>query len=282
MWGEGFAVSGAPGAAELRELLSEARGIVRADAGPHRSRAGEGLYPPVQGRRQLRDGRGYRRGGEGPDPCWRRAFQRTASSARSSPTPGGGQALTWVIDPIDGTKSFRHGVPLYGTLLALLHGEDPVLGIIDLPGLDRTYSAARGLGTRCNDEALKLEDLSAGEALEKEIIGIGDRQQFVSAGRTNVFDELMEAHPTGADLYRLLRPRAGPGGLGGSHGGLRPATLGYHGQQGVDGGGRRPLRELPEGREGPSRPPFRRPYWANRGWWSGSSTASRARPRHRR
>ncbi len=107
----------------------------------------------------------------------------------------GGQGLTWVIDPIDGTRSFRHGVPLYGTLLALLHDEEPVLGIIDLPGLDRTYSAARGLGTRCNDQALKLEDLGAGEALEKEIIGIGDRQQFVNAGRTNAFDALMQAHP---------------------------------------------------------------------------------------
>ena len=111
------------------------------------------------------------------------------------PEAGAGGGLTWVIDPIDGTKSFRHGVPLYGTLLALLDGEDPILGIIDLPGLDRTFSAARGLGARCNGEAVRLEDLPEDRPLEKEIIGIGDRQQFVAAGRADVFDALMGAHP---------------------------------------------------------------------------------------
>ncbi len=111
------------------------------------------------------------------------------------PDTEGGRGLTWVVDPIDGTRSFRHGVPLYGTLLALLDGDEPVLGIIDLPGLDRTYSAARGLGARCNDRVLALEDLREDEALDKEIIGIGDRQQFVSAGRTEVFDALMRTHP---------------------------------------------------------------------------------------
>ena len=111
------------------------------------------------------------------------------------PEAGDGDGLTWVIDPIDGTKSFRHGVPLYGTLLALLDGEDPILGIIDLPGLDRTFSAARGLGARCNGEAVRLEDLPEDRPLEKEIIGIGDRQQFVDAGRADVFDALVAAHP---------------------------------------------------------------------------------------
>ena len=111
------------------------------------------------------------------------------------PEAGDGDGLTWVIDPIDGTKSFRHGVPLYGTLLALLDAEDPILGIIDLPGLNRTFSAARGLGARCNGEAVRLEDLPEDRPLEKEIIGIGDRQQFVDAGRADVFDALVAAHP---------------------------------------------------------------------------------------
>ncbi len=111
------------------------------------------------------------------------------------PEAGGAHALTWVIDPIDGTKSFRHGVPLYGTLLALLDGDDPILGIIDLPGFDRTYSAARGLGARCNGRALALADLPGHGALDQEIIGVGDRQQFVNAGQPLVFDALMRAHP---------------------------------------------------------------------------------------
>jgi histidinol phosphatase-like enzyme (inositol monophosphatase family) len=43
--------------------------------------------------------------------------------------------FVWMLDPIDGTKSFIHGVPLWGTLIALLHGGQPVLGAIHLPAL---------------------------------------------------------------------------------------------------------------------------------------------------
>jgi myo-inositol-1(or 4)-monophosphatase len=43
--------------------------------------------------------------------------------------------FVWVLDPIDGTKSFITGVPLWGTLIALLHGGQPVLGAIHLPAL---------------------------------------------------------------------------------------------------------------------------------------------------
>jgi inositol-phosphate phosphatase / L-galactose 1-phosphate phosphatase / histidinol-phosphatase len=41
--------------------------------------------------------------------------------------------LVWTLDPIDGTKSFISGVPLFGTLIALARGERPILGIIDQP-----------------------------------------------------------------------------------------------------------------------------------------------------
>jgi inositol-phosphate phosphatase/L-galactose 1-phosphate phosphatase/histidinol-phosphatase len=41
--------------------------------------------------------------------------------------------FVWVLDPIDGTKSFISGIPLFGTLIALLHRGRPVLGIIDQP-----------------------------------------------------------------------------------------------------------------------------------------------------
>ena len=42
----------------------------------------------------------------------------------------------WVLDPIDGTKSFICGNPLFGTLIALLRNNDPIMGIISLPILD--------------------------------------------------------------------------------------------------------------------------------------------------
>jgi myo-inositol-1(or 4)-monophosphatase len=52
----------------------------------------------------------------------------------------------WVIDPIDGTKAFIHGVPLFGTLLALLEGGRPVVGVISLPALGQVMHASRGGG----------------------------------------------------------------------------------------------------------------------------------------
>ena len=45
--------------------------------------------------------------------------------------------FVWVLDPIDGTKSFVTGVPLFGTLVALLHEGQPILGAIDQPVLDQ-------------------------------------------------------------------------------------------------------------------------------------------------
>jgi len=52
----------------------------------------------------------------------------------------------WTVDPIDGTISFVHGVPLYGVLIGLLDGDEAVLGVIHLPALDETLAAARGGG----------------------------------------------------------------------------------------------------------------------------------------
>ena len=52
----------------------------------------------------------------------------------------------WVVDPIDGTKSFVCGVPLYSTLLALEKGGEPIGGVIFIPALDEMVVAAIGRG----------------------------------------------------------------------------------------------------------------------------------------
>ncbi|MEV6349856.1 histidinol-phosphatase [Actinoplanes sp. NPDC051851] len=52
----------------------------------------------------------------------------------------------WVIDPIDGTKNFVRGVPIWGTLIALMEGDTPVAGLVSAPALGRRWWAARGLG----------------------------------------------------------------------------------------------------------------------------------------
>jgi len=56
----------------------------------------------------------------------------------------------WIIDPIDGTKSFIHGIPLYTVLIALLENGEPVLGVIHNPPLGETAAAAAGMGCTFN------------------------------------------------------------------------------------------------------------------------------------
>ena len=58
---------------------------------------------------------------------------------------------TWVVDPIDGTRGFVRGVPLYATLLALVDGDGPLVGVIDLPALGLTLAAGRGTGCWLDD-----------------------------------------------------------------------------------------------------------------------------------
>lgn len=53
-------------------------------------------------------------------------------------------AITWIIDPIDGTRPFICGVPLFGMLLGVLEGETPVAGVIRMPALGECFAGCRG------------------------------------------------------------------------------------------------------------------------------------------
>ena len=59
--------------------------------------------------------------------------------------------LVWVLDPIDGTKSFITGKTLFGTLVSLVYAGEPILGIIDQPILGERYVSSLLLGS---DDAL--------------------------------------------------------------------------------------------------------------------------------
>jgi histidinol-phosphatase len=59
----------------------------------------------------------------------------------------------WVIDPIDGTKNYVRGVPVWATLIALLDGDEIVVGVVSAPALARRWWAARGTGAWATDPA---------------------------------------------------------------------------------------------------------------------------------
>ena len=61
----------------------------------------------------------------------------------------------WVLDPIDGTKAFMAGMPMYGTLIGLVRGGRPVLGIIEQPVTRERWTGIDGDGTRYNGERVR-------------------------------------------------------------------------------------------------------------------------------
>jgi histidinol-phosphatase len=63
----------------------------------------------------------------------------------------------WVLDPVDGTAGFTIGVPLFGTLVALLEDGEPVVGVIHFPALDETVYAARGEGCRFRTDEEEMD-----------------------------------------------------------------------------------------------------------------------------
>src|SRR5712671_4139404 len=72
----------------------------------------------------------------------------------------------WILDPVDGTYSFVHGVPLYAVLIGLEIDEEPVLGAVNLPAFNELVYAARGLGCFWNGEPARVsETKSLSEAL---------------------------------------------------------------------------------------------------------------------
>src|SRR3546814_11616789 len=62
-----------------------------------------------------------------------------------------GAEFVWVLDPIDGTKRFITGNPLFGSLVALLQGGRPILGVIDMPILEERWVGAAGHPTTFTD-----------------------------------------------------------------------------------------------------------------------------------
>ena len=69
--------------------------------------------------------------------------------------------FVWVLDPIDGTKSFITGRPIFGTLIALVQNGVPVLGVIDQPVNGERWIGAAGHETRFNGAVVQVRDCPA-------------------------------------------------------------------------------------------------------------------------
>lgn len=91
----------------------------------------------------------------------------------------GGGGLRWLVDPIDGTIAFSRGLPLFGTLIALLEDDVPQLGLIDLHALGERTLGWRGGGVRCNGEPVRISQRAE---LASAIVAHGDAYGFEAFG----------------------------------------------------------------------------------------------------
>jgi histidinol-phosphatase len=74
---------------------------------------------------------------------------------------GGGPAgARWIIDPIDGTKNYLRGIPVWGTLLAVEHGGETAAALISAPALGRRWWAVRGAGAFADGRPMRVSGVS--------------------------------------------------------------------------------------------------------------------------
>lgn len=112
----------------------------------------------------------------------------------------GTSPLTWVLDPIDGTRAFITGMPLWGTLIALNDGERPVVGVMSQPFTRETFVGTPE-GAWLDDRLLKTR---ACDQVEKAIVMSTSPELFTIPARRAVFDKLAsQARMTrfGGDCY---------------------------------------------------------------------------------
>ncbi len=95
----------------------------------------------------------------------------------------------WVVDPIDGTRSFISGMPLFGMLLGLVDQGKPVLGIVAMPALNEVYIGQAGVGARMNGLPITV---SSQTDLAAATLYINETETMVSQ-YPDVFAKLLKA-----------------------------------------------------------------------------------------
>lgn len=107
----------------------------------------------------------------------------------------------WVIDPIDGTKSFISGVPMYGTLLSYEVDGIPILGVSYFPALDELVYAERGKGAFWNGRPCRVSQRGT---VAGSVLSCGSHASMAKHGRTAGLAALAErtmATRTWTDAY---------------------------------------------------------------------------------
>ncbi len=98
-------------------------------------------------------------------------------------------AYRWTIDPLDGTNNFAHGVPFFSVSIALLHNDQPLLGVVFNPLSNELFSAERGRGAFLGSQRLHVSETSA---LAASLLSTGFSYDYAERTDNNLaeFDRL--------------------------------------------------------------------------------------------
>lgn len=107
----------------------------------------------------------------------------------------------WIIDPIDGTYSFVHGVPLYAVLIGLEIDGEPILGAVNLPALHELVYAARGLGCFWNGEPARVSHTNSLQEALLLCTDFGTCGQHGFGAASEALEKLVTARRTWGDAY---------------------------------------------------------------------------------
>lgn len=116
---------------------------------------------------------------------------------------------TWILDPIDGTFSFVHGVPFYSSLIAVLKNGVPTIGFASLPEMGIIMSAERGRGVWINNIPYVRPERVGQDAIE--IVATADPYRFAMENVGSLVPEFYTGHiksrtyPDALGYYMLLR-----------------------------------------------------------------------------
>jgi histidinol-phosphatase len=103
-----------------------------------------------------------------------------------------GGDVRWILDPIDGTKNFSRGIPVWATLIALERNGELVCGVASAPALGHRWWAARGEGAYRNGERIQVSKIAR---VEEATISFNGRHAIAHPGLAKLVDRSWHAQP---------------------------------------------------------------------------------------
>jgi histidinol-phosphatase len=123
----------------------------------------------------------------------------------------GNSGFRWIIDPIDGTRSFVRGIPLWATLIGLEYQGEQVAGVTYIPALKQLFRAMRGDGAYRDSHRIRVSDIGA---LEESQAFYSSISWFMKGGCRDAFLELVtqtQRQRGFGDFYGFLMVAQGSG-----------------------------------------------------------------------